>query len=149
MDLWMLKGVVSDSDVVILNRTEKGYKTSDIFNALATLSSGENILPSPSNTGFRYMGRGDMLEYDHLAQDMGLLQLGVSDGSLSNIKQYEVLYELTTRSGAPWQSFMDMGLSNEKGRLFVFGFPGMEFINLEEEVQRYYELYRREVLVKL
>ena len=147
MKIWMLEGVVKDSDVVILDRKDEGYALSELYGILEG-SSMKNNVPTPSNTGFRYLGRGNMLKYDDVARDKGLLQLDISENAVSNVAQYEVLYNMIANVSSGRGGYNIEGLMNVRGGYFVYGLPRATSIDLESEIRRYYELYRREMLIK-
>ncbi|HPN72544.1 MAG TPA: hypothetical protein PKZ41_00945, partial [Candidatus Omnitrophota bacterium] len=147
MELWMLDGVVNDSKVVILDRKEEGYSVSELFGLLEG-SSAKVLPPTAHNTGFRYLGRGDMLKYDTNAGEEGLLCLGLSADAVSSMSQYEVLYNLIAAAKSGSGDYSLEGLTNVGERHFVYGFPRATFIDIEHEIKRYYELYREEVLIK-
>jgi len=146
MDLWMLDGVVDESDVVILDRKKGPYKTIDLY---GILSDRHKKQVDVSNTGFRCLN-GE-LEYDDWAASEDILQVELSKGSTSSLNQYEVFVNLllTREEGdLDYPEHVD-GLTRigEKGGLYTY-LPRARAVDLEEEVRRYYDRCLRQALIR-
>ena len=139
MDLWMLDGVVSDDNVVILNRELVGYKTSDLLLSL------EEPEANRENTGFRTLTSG--LEYDDLAKSMDLLQVDVPLGARSTLDQYEVFVNLILMRDEDGIRYKPSGLQKLEGGRYLY-IRKAHPVDLEDEVRRYYFIYVRQVLIK-
>ena len=142
MDLWMLEGVVSRDNVVILDRREGGYTTSEIFTML-TDKFGRTV--KISNTGLRCAG--GKLEYDAEAEAKQLLQVDISEKAACNLDQYKVLVNLLFTRNRQGQAFQADGLERVRGALYLY-MPAARAVDLEREVRSYYDRYRGEVLVR-
>ncbi|MFH1846292.1 MAG: PEP/pyruvate-binding domain-containing protein [Candidatus Omnitrophota bacterium] len=136
--LWMLEGVLNDTDVHVIDRHDGGYSTSEIYGRVF-LSSGE--VANKGNTGFNCIA-GE-LEYDK--EDF--LQINLGQGAKNNINQYEVFVNLLISKDKDWINGLNKGtLVSINGSLYLY-LSGVEAIDLEAEI-RNYERYVLEVLVK-
>ncbi len=141
IDMWMLDGVVNPEDIVILDRKEKGYSTSELFGMV----NSANDKALSANTGFRTMAGS--LNYDEAAAAIGILQIDLSPEASSNINQYEVLMNLIVSGDKAAILKLIPGLTDSgRGMLFVY-LPRAKAVDLEEEV-RNYDRYVTEVLVR-
>jgi hypothetical protein len=154
MDLWMLDGdelneeVVSREDVVILDRKEAGYRTSDIYHMLEEENKGE---VDPVNTGIRCL-TGE-LEYDKPAADKGILQVNVAEDVSSNLNQYEVFVNLLLSREKNDMRYSVSGLQklnaeDAKHGLYLYGLPRAKKLDLETEIRKYYDRFLEEILVR-
>ncbi|MFC1570832.1 hypothetical protein ACFL4E_03515, partial [Candidatus Omnitrophota bacterium] len=139
MELWMLDGVVSEDNVIILDRQLTGYRTSDL---LINLKEPE---ANQSNTGFRSLTSG--LEYDDLAKSMDLLQVEVPSGASSTLDQYEVFVNLTLMRDEDGIRYKPSGLRRIRGSQYIYTRKAHP-VDLEDEVRRYYYMYVKQVLIK-
>ena len=135
MELWMLEGLVSERDIVILDRREEGYTNSELFGMVKAVVPGADA----DNTGFRVIA-GD-LGYE----DKSILQVNLAPEAASNFNQYEVFVNLllTGKSG----TLDDLAeVEIVEGRLYIY-LPKARPVDFETEVRNYYEKYR-EVLIR-
>jgi len=144
MDLWMLEGVVSEDDIIILPRKKEGYTTSDLYKLLADHAK-DGIEPASSNTGF--MSLSGNLRYDDSAAEKDLLQLNIAPEAKSNINQYTVFVNLVLSREENEISYRIEGLEEIKSGLYIY-LPEARAIDLEREVRNYYYRHLREILVK-
>ncbi|MFH1665655.1 MAG: hypothetical protein ABIA77_05875 [Candidatus Omnitrophota bacterium] len=140
VDRWMLEGVVSPDDVVILDNVEGGYATHQIYDEMKSLDEKSDA----RNTGIRCIAGA--LTYGKEAESRGLLQVQLAEGALNNINQYEILVNLLLSGDAKSLAEKFEGLERERGLLFIY-IPQAKAIDFEAEV-RNYQRYMLEVLVK-
>lgn len=140
MKLWMLNGVVSPENVVILDHREEKYQTSELFFMIGHRADSEN-------TAFRTMG--GVLEYDDLAGEMDFLQIDLRENSQSTFDQYMVLVKMlyAKEGGSEFIDVLPAGLKRTERGNFIY-IRKESPIDFEVEVHRYYERYLREILIK-
>ena len=141
MALWMLDGVISDKDVIILDRTDKGYRTSGLYAVL----SEHNGEATKANTGFRCLN--GHLEYDGAARASNLLQVDLAENAKNNINQYEVFVNLLISREEGDENYLAPNLTRDKRGFYVY-LPDAEVVDLEYEIRKYYDKYVKEVMVK-
>ncbi|MDD4957466.1 MAG: PEP/pyruvate-binding domain-containing protein [Candidatus Omnitrophica bacterium] len=147
MEMWMLDGVVDRKDVVILEERSGGYKTSDLY-AMLQANAVPDVQVSPENTGFRCLG--GYLDYDIIAKGLGLLQVDISPKAFSTLNQYEVLVNLILayETGDVTEYLTTLPELEQREYKHYIYVRDAKPVDLEQEIRRYYELYRREVLIK-
>ena len=148
MKLWMLEGVVSEEDVEILPATEIGYTTADVFTLLST---GGAVGMVPFNFGIRCLTEG--LEYDDISGIMDVLQIDIDPSSTSTLNQYEILVNFlfarrdAKEKGQSRVDYIPMELEMGPKGNYIF-VRNASPIDLEKEVRLYYDIYRKQVLIK-
>ncbi|MFH1846285.1 MAG: HAD family hydrolase [Candidatus Omnitrophota bacterium] len=139
MDIWMLDRIVSEDDVVILDRAQ--YETGDIYTKLSNACEGVD----PLNTGFRCINGS--LKYSTIASKYNLLQINMSPEAMSNVNQYEIFFNLLISREQGDMEYLVPGLEEKPSGLFVYK-PKTRAFDLESNIRRYYERYLREVMIK-
>ena len=142
MDLWMLDEIVHENDIIILDRKEGGYKTSDIYDMV----NGAYEKVGKQNTGFRVIC-GE-LDYDKNSAENKLLQLELPEGAEHNRDQYEIFINLLSSRGGDFDNFyLPSAVSCKRSNLYIF-MPTTLPVDLDREIRSYYERYKEEVLIK-
>lgn len=142
MDIWMLHGVVSVSDVVILDRKENAYTASELYNEARKTYEGVGV----DNAGFRVLA--GKLEYDTSAAAKEMLMLELGEGASTNMNQYEVFVNLMVFGDESYDEYKVDGLKQSVGGRHYIYMPSAMPVNIETEMRSYYERYVREVMVR-
>jgi hypothetical protein len=142
MDLWMLEGIVSEENVIILDRKKRPYKTSEIY----AMVTEWHEKAGTANTGFRIIC-GE-LEYDEDSARRNILQLEIDRNAAHNLDQYQMFINLMSMKGMDNpESFYPDILRKQRAQLYTFT-PTACPVDLEDEIRRYYERYKEEILIK-
>jgi hypothetical protein len=143
METWMLNGVVSEGDVIILERRgiDKNYCASEIYKMVQS----EYKDSTSTNTGIRCI-KGQ-LEYDNVAEKENILQVGMSQDAVSTVNQYEVFVNLLLTREDGDMGYTISGLQQLTKGLYMY-LPFARPINLEKEIRHYHDRFVKEVLIK-
>ena len=137
--LWMLEDVVDRDAIVILERKEDGYTSTELLGRLKNTSPEAKV----HNSGIRCIS-GD-IKYDN----GDVLQVKLDARSKNSLNQYEIFVKLLVSSPeerAMLESGID-GLTRQgSGNLYIY-LPQAEPVDLEKEVRKY-QRYAIQVLIK-
>ncbi|MBD3426391.1 MAG: hypothetical protein GF409_04065 [Candidatus Omnitrophica bacterium] len=135
IEMWMLEGVISKQDVIILDRKEEGYSNSDLFERVRQVEPEADV----SNVGIRVIS--GKLGYENRQ----LLQLDLAPEATNNFNQYEVFVNLLL-TGEPGKLTGLAGVKALEGKLYIY-LPEARPVDFEKELRVYYEKYRQ-VLIR-
>jgi MoaA/NifB/PqqE/SkfB family radical SAM enzyme/uncharacterized protein with ATP-grasp and redox domains len=143
METWMLDGVVSAEDVIILDRKspDKSYSASELYKMVQSEYSDA----TSKNTGIRCI-KGH-LEYDNAAEKENILQIGIASEAISTVNMYEVFVNLLLSREDGDMDYTVIGLQKMAKGLYIY-LPFARPLDLEKEIRHYHDRFVKEVLIK-